>query len=209
MKAASFLLPLLPALLLGRPATAQDQPKLQFGLKAGLTSTGYRKQDSFSTDERLLGAAAGGLMRYTFSRNQRWAVQPELQYAGKGGRFTRFKDADGNATSYTDRIHFLDLPVLLRYRYHGLFLEAGPQLSFPLGKPDDLPYEVLRNMTGRTDYAPVQLSYALGLGYELPNGLSLNLRYADDTSNLYWPGTTGGVRNSVLQAQVGYVFGGK
>jgi hypothetical protein len=203
MKALYLLI--LPALLLGQQATAQS--KLQFGVKAGATYSGFHKRNAIGTDQRLLGLNAGVLTRYTFADNH-WAFQPELLYAGKGGRFTQFVDASGNRPTYTDRAHYLDLPLLLRYQAGRFAFEAGPQLGIFLSADTDLPAGVFlpANARGRDRFAPVQLGYAAGVSYELPQGLSLTARYAADLSDRYWPGEFGGYRHSVFQAQLGYLL---
>ena len=55
----------------------------------------------------------------------------------------------------------------------------------------------------------VDVGYIAGVGYQLPQGLELGLRYNGGISDLSDPSGSSKVRNSVFQFQVGYLFGGK
>lgn len=96
------------------------------------------------------------------------------------------------------RLHYLDLPLLAKVNAGGLFFELGPQISY-LVEVSGGPFDSLRGSNR------VTAGGVAGVGYQLPLGLSLGLRYARDFTRL----SPTGPRNDVFQAQVGYLFGEK
>lgn len=212
---------LAATLLVGSAASAQQ---LRLGAKVGTT---YAK-NTYSSDRqaqqnnyRLLGVSAGLMTRYAI--NPTVSLQTELLYVGKGRRL----DQAGylNSRNVKDRLHYLELPVLahVSLRQFGLpvlgcglldlnnvTLEAGPQLST----------FVARNYAGsgltfdrydagsRRGYAALQLGFATGVGYELPQGWSLTLRHSRDITGVMRGNGFKGRRNSVFQLQMGYLLGG-
>jgi hypothetical protein len=95
------------------------------------------------------------------------------------------------------------VPVLLRYRFNGgFYLEAGPQVSFPLNA----------NVDGQDveDFADdLDLAFDAGLGFHSDMGLGIGARYVIGLSKLgnFDPGTTEpNVKNGVAQISVFYTF---
>lgn len=213
-------------------ARAASASPARLGLKAGLnlanlTGSDAGKDNGFSS---LVGLNAGLMADFAF--NEHVAFHPELLYSQKGAKLS-------DSFSYTDdavrveqrttgqiRLHYLDLPLLLRGKANGFFVEAGPQLGYLMGQKTDL---TLTSTATAVGGAPVtstetetntatdgirrfEVGYAVGVGYQLPRGLELGVRYnggftsLDNDNN---PDLRAKVRNSVFQFQVGYLFGGK
>jgi hypothetical protein len=207
-------------------ASAQDA---QYGVKAGVGLSNVTGADASSTTKNLFGFQAGVMA--DFGLSELISLHPELLYSQKGvknsfsdsyttGGYTYSASSSGQA-----RLSYLDLPVLLRLKAAGAFFEVGPQLGFLVGQKAKYT-ETTSVTTGSgtpvtsssDEYSDsstdglrkVDFGYVLGVGYRLPQGLELGLRYnggfssLDDSRN-----SASKIHNSVFQFQVGYLFGGK
>lgn len=189
----------------GAPASAR------FGLKAGLSLaniTGVRELETKS----IVGLNAG--LMADFSLGEHLAFHPELLYSRKGAKGS-VSDDSGASFSEENRLSYLDLPLLLRAKANGFFLEAGPQLGYLLAEKNDY-VEVVPGLgtfatsdNSTADTHRLEVGYVLGLGYALPQGLEVGVRYNGGLTDLQNPAADPKLRNSVFQFQVGYLFGNK
>ena len=129
------------------------------------------------------------------------SLHPELLYT------KQYFDATDLLKKSRD-IDYINLPVTLRYHADGLYFEAGPEVNFALTAID----EDKKDIKNR-DVTPVVLNYVVGLGYELPMGLSANIRYDGGISHTYKASAEdhlgeGSLRASTFWFGLGYAFGG-
>lgn len=180
-------------------ATAQE---LRLGLKAGPVLSNFTGRN-LTSGYRL--AAHAGLVA-DCSLNDLLSVQPELLFSMKG-------DENKNlGTTANLNLTYLDVPVLLKVKTGGLFFEAGPQLGLRLSSK----YKINSVALKVTDnYRVLELGYAAGLGYQLPNGLNAGLRYnagfrdpVNENPILPGSGFSAKGHNSVFQLYVGYLLPG-
>jgi len=185
--------------LLSVGAFAQD---FRLGVKAGPMLSNFTGRD-LTSGYRL--AAHAGLVA-DCSINSRFSVQPELLFSLKGDR------NDGFGTTERTNLSYLDVPVLLKVKTGGFFLEAGPQIGWRLsGK-----YKVNNVSLKVTDnYRTLDYGYAAGLGYQLSNGLNAGLRYnagfrdpINENPILPGSGFSAKGHNSVFQFYIGYLLPG-
>ena len=188
-------------LLAGVTSAAQAQ-EARFGVKAGVNLANVTNSD-ISNKKNLVGLAAGVMADFSFS--DLISLHPELLYSQKG-----FKLENGGATAQS-RLSYLDVPLLLRVKADGLFFEAGPQVGFLIAKKDEvnIPGLVSGTSTSTDGTRKVDVGYVAGVGYQLPQGLELGVRYNVGISDISDPSSGSKSRNSVFQLQVGYLFGGK
>ena len=188
-------------LLAGVTSAAQAQ-EARFGVKAGVNLANVTNSD-ISNKKNLVGLAAGVMADFSFS--DLISLHPELLYSQKG-----FKLENGGATAQS-RLSYLDVPLLLRVKADGLFFEAGPQVGFLIAKKDEvnIPGLVSGTSTSTDGTRKVDVGYVAGVGYQLPQGLELGVRYNGGISDISDPSSGSKSRNSVFQLQVGYLFGGK
>ncbi|MBW3129259.1 porin family protein [Hymenobacter profundi] len=196
MKRKSYCL--FCALLLTHVAFSQQ---LRFGVKGGLNYTKYRLKNVVGPDY-LLGFHAGVVARYSFDSNNFWNIQPELLYSTKGSTDKYGVTTQGSRTTYKYRLNYLDLPILAKIDIEGLTFEAGPQFGY-LVSFNDTNDNALFQRPVRRDYNSLQFGYVAGVGYEMPAGVSLTLRYSSDINSIY---KGGGAHNTMFQAQLGYLF---
>lgn len=188
-------------LLAGIASAAQAQ-EARFGVKAGINLANVTGSD-VKNNKNLVGAAVGVMA--DFSLSDLISLHPELLYSQKG-----VKLENGSATAQS-RFSYLDVPLLLRVKADGLFFEAGPQVGFLIAEKDEVNIPGLGSSTSTSTNGTrkVDVGYIAGVGYQLPQGLELGVRYNGGISDLSDPSSGSKTRNSVFQLQVGYLFGGK
>ncbi|MBG8554349.1 porin family protein [Hymenobacter guriensis] len=189
---------------------------VRLGLTAGMTAAtvgGPRNANTPEPDGRL-GARVGLTARLPLTASGRLALQTELAYAGLG---FHLKAASGNYVAFRERLHYLQLPVLMQLRLSRLWLEAGPQVSYLLGhRWLDGPGGLLGSPNIYTDntekFHRWDFSAVVGAGYQLTDKLGVGLRYAHGLTPVYQPvsadGTPPGrLRNRSLSLNLSYQLG--
>ncbi|GAA3989746.1 porin family protein [Hymenobacter antarcticus] len=179
-------------------ASAANAQEARFGIKAGVNLANVTNTD-VEAKKNLIGFAAGVMADFSFS--DLISLHPEVLFSQKGVKFE-----DGKNTAQI-RTNYIDVPVLLRVKADGLFFEAGPQVGFLASQKFEANGTTITTSTDGT--RKVDVGYIAGVGYQLPQGLELGVRYNGGISDLSDPSAGEKTRNSVFQFQVGYLFGGK
>lgn len=199
-----FLLALALLLLVGLTAQAQQMPAFTFGLKGGASLTSLTNRN-LESSRYLWGFHAGLTGNYALTTN--FSLQIEGLYSQKGVR----DDSYVRGTSYAERLrlHYLDAPLLVRFRAAGAYFEVGPQLGLLLSAHNyvDSPTASTPDLVVTSDYHRVDLGLASGIGYQLASGLGLGLRTNVGLLNVpknNYSGTA--VRNNVFQFYLTYQF---
>lgn len=167
------------------------QTPVQFGPKAGInfaTMTG----GEMTGIKTLTSWHAGGVANFSFSKL--FSVQPDLFYSQEG--------AQSDGLKYV--ISYLRLPVLFQLHHSsGLFVEGGPQFGLLVrGKArykDTDKVEDMKDVLNK-----FETSLVMGLGYRLPAGLGIDLRYAAGLSNL---GENSSLKLQTLSIGFNYLIG--
>jgi hypothetical protein len=212
---------LATTLLAGHNAQAQG---LRFGIKAGANlanlSGDLANQDQY---KNRWGFHAGALLNIGILPDNFLSIQPEVLYSQKG-----YKYGGGQTTilgqTYVNtgsvRYDYIDVPVMVRLRFSGVFVEAGPQYSYLLHVSTDRSTTLNGTvLTGAQDQTTnldnvkrSEIGYAAGLGFQADSGFLLGLRYngsfTDFAKDGYNNNELRNARNSVFQAYVGYMLGG-
>lgn len=116
--------PILIVALLAASLYAQAQVKVEGGVKAGINinTVKYKHSDG---EMASVGYHVGGLARIIL--DDRFFIQPELQYSLKGYRFP----AVGGAGSGTVRFHYIAIPLLAGFPIGDKFgFLIGPEIGF-------------------------------------------------------------------------------
>ncbi|MBX2893955.1 MAG: PorT family protein [Cyclobacteriaceae bacterium] len=127
-------------------------------------------------------------------------IQPELLFSQQGSKVT-FNSGDGEAN-----FDYINIPIILKlYTVAGINLQVGPQFGFLSGG------EVKRTINGITTvqkakdyYKGSDLSAALGLGWDLPFGLTIDARYNLGLSKINGGQNSDESKNQVIQVSLGY-----
>ncbi|MDB5269476.1 MAG: PorT family protein [Hymenobacter sp.] len=176
----------------------------RFGVKAGVGLATVSGDDVSGTDKKNLVVPQAGIMA-DVSFSDLISFHPELLYSQKGLRY------ESGSNYIQSRLSYIDLPLLLRVKADGLFFEAGPQVGFLVAEKDEVnfPGFISGTSTSTDGTRKVDFGYLVGVGYQLPQGLELGIRYNGGIADINDPSGSSKVRNSVFQLQLGYLFGGK
>lgn len=196
------------ALLAGATAAAQAQSGTgagtRFGLKVGVVAADVVGKDADArfgdNTQNRFGFQAGFTTTAAFGVDGFFQLHPELLYSQKGFQIKH----DGKEQRTT--LHYIDLPLLARINAAGLIFEVGPQLGYLIG----------RNSRGKvagaetTNMQKFDVGYIVGVGYELPSGPNIGIRYNGGVRTLFEDsaGDNNRIRNSVFQFQLGFAFPG-
>ncbi|QCR23139.1 porin family protein [Pontibacter sp. SGAir0037] len=182
------------------------------GLKGGLTYTTLKGDHAEDYDFRL-GYTAGLLYQHHFS--ERVGIQTEALFTSKGAE--RDYTNNGLQIHETLRLNYIDIPVMLHLSSGGVFFDAGPQVSFiakgrrlqESSASDNTTTVVKTNITDNP-YA-IDFGYVAGLGYRMPTGVGIELRYNGGVKNIYDEGplTNLNLRNSTVLLMLSYLLPGR
>jgi hypothetical protein len=177
------------------------QAQIRFGLKAGL---------NLATVSGTLNPAVTYSMKLDFNGGLLVSIplvagvslQPEVIYSGQG--------ADLKVDSITGKYNFslINVPVMLKFMTKShFFAETGPQVGFLIGAKitsSGQSYDV-KSQLKTADFA-----WCLGIGYQLPVNLGIDVRYnlglTNTTKNSDTSTGGGTVKNGVIQIGVYYLF---
>jgi len=163
---------------------------VELGLKGGVNLADY--YDKVTTDGARTAFFIGGLAHIHLTPTI--AIQPEVVYSAQGAKIK----------SGTDKIDYINIPVLFQYMFHGGFrLETGPQLGILTNAKFESSNgtEVsLKSSVKSSDFG-----WAFGAGYLTSSGLGIDARYNMGISNIRKPNEVA-EKNRVWQLGLFYQF---
>ncbi|GAB3581500.1 porin family protein [Hymenobacter daeguensis] len=170
------------------------------GVKAGGSVASFVGDDAKNL-QNVYGFHAGLFANLALGRP--FSLQPELLYSMKGAQTPA-----AYITQSTVWLNYIDVPVAFRATTKaGLFLEAGPQISFLINAKSDASGE---KVSVKSDYKPVDVGFVLGAGYQpLKGGLGIGGRYTAGFETALKDATdsrvlTPDLRNSAFQVYLTY-----
>jgi hypothetical protein len=170
------------------------------GIKAGANDNLASVSDAtIKTDPLSPGFYAGTFFNDMIAKQL--ALQVELVYSGEG---TKFKQK-GNATVYTDKIGYLNIPVLIQFKTAGgFYLETGPQLGFLLSASESFSGS---STNIKSDVSSTKFSWCFGLGQVIAKTVGIGFRYAAGLSNINKDsGSSGSIKDGVVSIGLSYWF---
>lgn len=167
--------------LVSIPAFSQ----IKFGLKAGVSTTSLSMPTiktissgttSFTVD--ALTAAKYGFHGGVFVRVTLFGlyIQPELLFSTRSNDYTVTNITNQSSpVSYVAKQTFnrLDIPIMLGLKLGPLRVNAGPSGSLLINSPKD----IITNPDYKNNYNKMTFGYQAGLGFDLLNFLTFDLRY--------------------------------
>jgi hypothetical protein len=178
---------------------AWSQVQFALGLKAGPNFASINPDKSAGLNyKNRTGFHAGAFALFKFTKI---GIQPEVIFSQQGSTIKyNSKDFDANYS-------YINIPVLLKlYTIAGLNIQAGPQFGFVASEKNELVDELKKDDPNVKD--PIKgsdISLALGIGWDLPFGLSVDGRYnlgLSDNSDV----DGNSFKNQVWQFSLGYKF---
>jgi hypothetical protein len=172
---------ILFVVLISIPAFSQ----IKFGLKVGVSTTSLSMPTiktvssgttSFTVDglsSAKYGFHGGAFVRLTFFGVY---IQPELLFSTRTNEYTVTNVTNqASPVAYVAKQNFnkLDIPVMLGFKLGPLRLNAGPTGSLLINSPK----AIITNPDYKNNYNRMTIGYQAGLGFDLLNFLTFDLRY--------------------------------
>ena len=178
---------------------AYAQAQFAVGIKGGPNFANLNVSDPAATYKARTGWHAGGFVLMKFSKI---GIQPEILFSQQGSKI-KVSGSDLNA-NYS----YLNIPVIVKlYTVAGINLQAGPQFGFLTKAESDYNPITGQSYNSTQDvksaYKKSDVSLALGVGWDLPFGLTLDGRYNLGLSDMSDEAKYE-TKNQVWQISVGY-----
>ena len=206
MKKKTLMIMAAVMLMAGGQLYAQT---FQWGVKAGGNLTNFLSSNTstYNSYSATAGWNAGVFTNFWFDNGQHFAIAPEILYTTAGAEVSAGTNQGGaTATGKTGfKLEYVNIPVFAKYKFNGgFYLETGPEINFNISN-QQYQNESVKTLTNGADF-----EWGLGLGYQSPIGLGIDLRYNQgitnvaNTSNATWNDVT--LRNSGFMLDVFYTF---
>lgn len=162
---------------------ASAQVQVALGLKAGANISKFDDDNA----DNITNVHAGAFALFKLTKI---GIQPEILFSQQGSEF-------GNIDLKTS---YMSIPVMLKlYLVAGLNLQAGPQFGFLTKAEYD--GDDVKDSLKKSD-----ISANVGLGWDLPFGLTIDARYNIGLSDINDSDGefTGDLKSRVIQVSLGY-----
>lgn len=178
------------SLILVTSSVAFSQVQFSLGAKGGLNFAKVDFSSPGTTYENRTGYHYGAFGLFKFTKI---GIQPEIIFSEQGSKVKNINTSNADAN-----FSYINIPVILKlYLAGGLNLQAGPQFGF-LSKAE-IDGSSVKDFVKSSD-----LSFALGAGWDLPFGLTLDLRYNLGLSDNNDGFDGDQLKNQVWQVSAGY-----
>lgn len=177
---------------------AQAQAQFAVGIKGGPNFANLDVNSSVSNNyKNRTGFHAGA---FALIKLTKIGIQPELLFSRQGSNF-QFNSSDGEAN-----FDYINIPIILKlYTVAGINLQAGPQFGFLSGGEVKSTINGITSVQDAKDaYKASDFSLALGAGWDLPFGLTLDARYNLGLSKINDGANAPESKNQVFQISAGF-----
>jgi hypothetical protein len=200
MKNNQFKFVMIAALaLLSTGVFAQTQ--FAVGIKAGPNFASLNRDESPGENyKNRTGFHAGAFALIKLSKI---GIQPEVVFSQQGSTFKYSGSPD-----LKSNFSYVNIPIMVKlYTIAGINIQAGPQFGIlTSAKQED--YNVATGQITedniKEDMKKSDVSLALGLGWDLPFGLSIDGRYNWGLSDINSGASASSIKNQVWQFSIGY-----
>ena len=169
-------------LCLAALANAQDdnRGRVQLGFKAGINNSNiYDTHGQDIAANALWGPVIGGWL--SLPVGDYLGLQPEVLYSEKG--FSGTGTAPEGQYSFTDRLDFLDIPVLVQFKpVPCLYLLGGPEYSYLLSRT----YTFMNGVTSTTTQQAFDNDNLRHNVFGLIFGFDINLNHITLGARVAW-----------------------
>lgn len=165
--------------------------QLKFGVKGGVNLANNKfEMGGASADTKMkIGFAVGGFVNYAI--NDQMSLQPELLFLQAGSKVEELDDAK-------IELNYIAIPVMFKYSFGAMNLQAGPQLGYLLSAKFD-------GEDMKDDMKSIDLGLNIGAGYQIMENLGIEARYSLGLSNIADEEDVT-VKNNGIQVLVSYSF---
>ena len=168
--------------------------EFSIGVKGGLNFANLDVADPVATYDNRTGWHGGAFVLAKFGKV---GIQPEVLLSQQGSKVQYSTNQ-----SFTSNFDYVNIPVMVKlYTVAGLNLQVGPQFGFLTNDPQVLdpngePISVA--------FKNSDLSLGLGVGWDLPLGLSIDARYNLGLSEINDDPSLNVTKNQVWQVSAGF-----
>jgi len=169
------------------------QGEFAIGIKGGLNFANVNTSSASATFDSRTGYNAGAFALFKFGKI---GIQPEVLFSQQG---TKVKYSGGGLDQ---NFSYVNIPIIVKlYTVAGINLQVGPQFGFLTNDP------VAKDPSGQDikgAYKKSDVSAALGVGWDLPFGLTIDARYNLGLTTINNDAALNDTKNQVWQLSVGY-----
>jgi hypothetical protein len=180
--------------------TAFSQAQFSIGVKAGPNFANIDTKSSPGENYKNRTGFHGGA--FALIKLSKIGIQPEILFSQQGTKVS-FDQTDIEAN-----YNYFNIPVIVKlYTIAGINLQVGPQFGFVAGgeqKVTDRASGISTTDKAKDVLKGSDISAALGVGWDLPFGLSIDGRYNLGLSDVNKNSSGETIKNQVWQVSVGY-----
>lgn len=181
-------------------ATAFSQAQFSIGIKAGPNFAKIDTESSFGDNYRNRAGFHGGA--FALLKVGKIGVQPEVIFSQQGSKVKI------NSQDLKSSFNYINIPIIVKlYTIAGINIQVGPQFGFISSAETDTIDEFGNVKSGqdiKDELKTSDFSAALGVGWDLPFGLSIDGRYNLGLSDISKNAAAESIKNQVWQISVGY-----
>ncbi|HEU5148788.1 MAG TPA: porin family protein [Chryseosolibacter sp.] len=189
-------------LLFGQQAFSQAE--LAIGIKAGPNFATIDTESSAAANYKNRAGFHGGA--FVLVKAAKFGIQPEIIFSQQGSK------VEINSQNFESNFSYVNIPVIIKlYTIAGINIQAGPQFGFVTNAEqpiqDQLNPGSYRVQDVKDKMKSSDFTVALGLGWDLPFGLTIDARYNMGLSKIYDDAPsqqTEDAKNQVFQVSLGY-----
>ncbi len=177
--------------------SAFSQAQVAIGIKGGLNFANLDVSSVGAAYSSRTGYHGGAFVLVKLGKI---GIQPEILFSKQGSSVSI------NGVDLKSSYDYVNIPVIFKlYTVAGINLQVGPQIGFLAGGDQEAFINQVKTSVNVKDYIKSNdFSLALGLGWDLPFGLTVDGRYNLGLSNNNNTTSQGDVKNQVIQISVGY-----
>jgi len=162
--------------------------QLKFGVKGGVNLANLT--GDVSDTKMKIGFMVGGFANYAI--NDQLSVQPELMFSQAGCKYEVLDE------TYKMNLNYIVLPVMVKYSFGNINVQAGPQFGYLLSAEDD-------GTDIKDGMKSIDLGLNIGAGYQIMENLGVEARYNLGLTNIVDEGNDE-VKTNGIQVLVSYSF---
>lgn len=192
---------LVGALMMGAHLSF-SQAQFAVGIKAGPNFAKINWDQSASDNYKSRAGFHAGA--FALIKVSKIGIQPEVLFSQQGSKVKI------NTQDYDANYSYINIPIIVKlYTVAGINIQAGPQFGFlssaknPVSNGTTVTVQDVKSYCKSSD-----ISAALGLGWDLPFGLTIDARYNLGLSKIYknsaFGSGTPNAKNQVIQVSLGY-----
>lgn len=169
---------------------AYAQASVAIGIKGGVN---FAKLDGSTTVQSNFNNRTGyHFGAFTLFKFSKIGIQPEVIFSQQGSK------VKVNTGSFDGNFSYINIPVIVKlYTVAGINLQVGPQFGF-------LSRAEIDNTDVKDSFKKSDISLALGAGWDIPFGITIDARYNLGLSKIDDDPAYQNIKNQVIQLSVGY-----